>query len=100
MVPLPLFKSRSFSGANLVTLFLYAALGIFFFLFPMNLIQVQRYSPTATGAAALPLILLMFFLSRWSGGLVTRYGPRVPLIVGPIIAAIGFVLFAVPNNNG
>jgi len=97
MVPLTLFESRSFSGANLLTLFLYAALGIFFFLFPMNLIQVQGYSPTATGAAALPLILLMFFLSRWSGGLITRYGPRGPLIAGPLIAATGFALFAVPG---
>jgi EmrB/QacA subfamily drug resistance transporter len=97
MVPLSLFKSRSFSAANLLTLFLYAALGIFFFLYPMNLIQVQGYSPTQTGAAALPLILLMFFLSRWSGGLVTHYGPRIPLLVGPLIAATGFVLFAVPG---
>ena len=97
MVPLALFESRSFSGANLLTLFLYAALGIFFFFFPMNLIQVQGYSTTATGAAALPLILLMFFLSRWSGGLVTRYGPKAPLIIGPVIAATGFVLFAVPG---
>jgi EmrB/QacA subfamily drug resistance transporter len=96
MIPLTLFKSHSFRGANLLTLFLYAALGIFFFLFPMNLIQVQGYSTTATGAAALPLILLMFFLSRWSGGLVARYGPRAPLIAGPLIAATGFVLFAVP----
>src|SRR6201987_4927343 len=100
MVPLPLFKSRSFSGANLVTLFLYSALGIFFFLFPMNLIQVQRYSPTATGAAAMPTILLMFFLSRWSGGLVNRFGDKRPLIVGPLIAAAGFLLFAVPSVGG
>src|ERR1700723_7746 len=62
MVPLALFASRGFSGANLLTLFLYAALGIFFFLFPMDLIQVQGYSTTATGAAALPLILLLFVL--------------------------------------
>jgi EmrB/QacA subfamily drug resistance transporter len=97
MVPPALFRSRPFSGANLLTLFLYAALGIFFFLFPMNMIQAQGYSTTATGAAALPLILLMFFLSRWSGGLVTRYGPRAPLVIGPLIAATGFVLFAVPG---
>jgi EmrB/QacA subfamily drug resistance transporter len=99
MVPPALFRSRPFSGANLLTLFLYAALGIFFFLFPMNMIQAQGYSTTATGAAALPLILLMFFLSRWSGGLVTRYGPRAPLVIGPLIAATGFVLFAVPGGG-
>jgi EmrB/QacA subfamily drug resistance transporter len=99
-LPLALFKSRSFSGANLLTLFLYAAVGAFFFSFPLNLIQVQGYSTTATGAAILPLILLMFFLSRWSGGLVVRYGSRAPLIVGPLIVALGFALFAAPSIEG
>jgi EmrB/QacA subfamily drug resistance transporter len=99
MVPLAVFASPSFSGANLLTLFLYGAIGIFFFLFPLNLIQVQKYSATATGAAVLPMILLMFFLSRWSGGLVARYGPRPPLIIGPLIVALGFLLFAIPATR-
>jgi EmrB/QacA subfamily drug resistance transporter len=97
MVPLTLFRSQRFSGANLLTFLLYAAIGIFFFLFPLNLIQVQGYSPTAAGIAILPLILLMFLLSRWAGGLVARYGSRGPLMVGPLIAAIGFALFSVPT---
>jgi predicted MFS family arabinose efflux permease len=99
MVPLELFKAPSFRAANLLTLFLYAGTGIFFFLFPLNLIQVQKFSPTATGAAALPMILLIFSLSRWSGGLVARYGARLPLTIGPLIAAVGFLLCMVPSVN-
>jgi MFS family permease len=97
MIPLTLFESRSFTGANFLTLFLYSAIGIFFFLLPLNLIQVQGYSATAAGAAVLPLILLMFVLSRWSGGLIARCGARDPLIVGPLLVTLGFALFAVSS---
>ncbi len=97
MVPLQLFRSSKFSGANLLTLLLYAAIGIFFFLFPLNLIQVQQYSPTVAGIAVLPFILLMFLLSRWAGGLVARYGAKRPTDSWPSHRAIGFTLFAVPS---
>jgi MFS family permease len=100
MLPLGLFRSRNFSGANLFTFFLYAALSGLLFFLPLDLIQVQGYSPTQAGAALLPFILLMFVLSSWSGGLSDRFGARLPLIVGPLIVAAGFALFAKPGIGG
>jgi EmrB/QacA subfamily drug resistance transporter len=100
MLPLHLFRSRAFALTNLLTLLLYAALGITLFIVPMDLIQVEHYSATAAGAAFLPFSMIMFTLSRWSGGLVAQTGSRLPLTVGPIIAAIGLGLYARPAVGG
>jgi MFS family permease len=100
LVPLSLFRSLSFSGANLLTFLLYAAFGGITFLLPFNLIQVQGYPPIAAGAVLIPYFLLMFLLSRWAERLADRFGARLPLVVGPLISAIGLALFAVPSIGG
>jgi hypothetical protein len=99
MVSFRPFLSRNFTGANLLTLFLYAALGGLMFFFPMDLIQVQHYTATEAGAAFLPFVLIMFGLSRWAGGLVARFGSRIPLTVGPLVAACGLAYFAWAPEN-
>ena len=100
MLPLGLFRSPLFTGANLLTLLLYFALGGMFFFLPFDLIHVQGYSATLAGAAFLPFTLIMGTLSRWSGGLIDRTGAKLPLIVGPVIAAAGFALLALPGMGG
>jgi hypothetical protein len=100
MVPLTLFRSRTFAGTNLLTLLLYAGLGGCLFFVPFDLIQVQGYSPTAAGAAWLPFIVLVAAMSRWAGGLGARLGARLLLVGGPLVAAGGFALLAVPEVGG
>jgi EmrB/QacA subfamily drug resistance transporter len=100
MVPLTLFRARAFGGANLLTLFLYTALGGAFFFLPFDLIQARHYPAAAAGATFLPFTLIIGLLSRWSGGLIDRFGARRPLIIGPLIAAVGFALFARPGLGG
>jgi len=100
MMPLGIFRSRTFSGANILTFLLYGALGGVFFFVPFNLQQVQGYSPFQAGAALVPFALIVFALSRWAGGLITRFGAKLPLIIGPSLVGIGFLLYARPTIGG
>lgn len=94
MMPLKLFNSMTFSGANLLTLFVYAALGGSMFFLPLNLVQKQEYSELHAGIAMLPMIILIAGISPFSGRLSDRIGPRIPLIIGPLITSSGFFLFS------
>ncbi|WP_394792361.1 DHA2 family efflux MFS transporter permease subunit [Rhodoferax sp.] len=97
MLPLRLFQNSNFAGANLLTVFLYGALGGALYFLPLNLVQVQGLGATAAGAALLPMIGILFLLSRWAGTLADTYGPKRPLVIGPCIAATGFAWFAIAS---
>ncbi len=94
MMPLKLFKSSTFSGGNLLTLFVYAALGGAMFFLPLNLIQIQGYSELYAGLAMLPIIILIAGISPLIGKFADRKGVRTPLIIGPIITSAGFYAFS------
>ena len=103
MMPPALFRSRNFTGINLLTLLLYGALDGALFFLPFLLIQARGYSATAAGALYLPFTVIMAFLSRWSGGLADRYagrrfGMRGPLIAGPLVVGAGFALLGLVGN--
>ena len=99
MLPLTLFRSRDFSGANLMTFFLYTALGGSLFFVPLNLIQVQGYSATAAGAASIPFILILFLLSRWAGGLVQKHGAKLPLVSRPDHCGFRVCIVYIPRHR-
>jgi EmrB/QacA subfamily drug resistance transporter len=92
MMPVILFASRDFIGLSLLTLFLYGALGAVFVLVPYLMINAAHYSATAAGAALLPLPLVLTVLSPLMGSLAGRTGSRLPLTIGPLVVAIGFLM--------
>ncbi|WP_322093115.1 MFS transporter [Paraburkholderia bannensis] len=100
MMPLDVFRSRDFTAANLVTLLLYFGLGGAFFFLPFTLIRAHGYSATEAGAALLPVPVAIGLLSRFTGGLTTRFGSRALLTAGPGVAGLGFALLALPLVRG
>ena len=94
MMPLNLFRSRTFTGANTLTLLLYGAVNSVLFFLPLSLIQVQRYSAAAVGFALLPMTVFMVVLSFVMSRVIDRFGPRLPLIFGPLLISLSFVMLA------
>jgi EmrB/QacA subfamily drug resistance transporter len=94
LLPLELFRSRQFTGANLTTLAVYAALGGALFLLALQLQQSLHYSALTAGLATLPTTVVMLMGSPWAGALAERTGPRLPMTLGPLIAAAGLALMA------
>jgi predicted MFS family arabinose efflux permease len=99
MMPLSLFRNRSFAGVNIITVILYAGLSGSLVLLPFMMIKVHHYSATTAGASLLPFSIIMGLGSRWAGGLSGKIGPRIPLIAGPLITGLGFIVLAASGNN-
>jgi len=101
MMPFAIFRSRQFTGANLTTFAVYAALSGTFFLLILQLQVVMHYSALAAGTALMPVTILMLIFSSRAGALAQRIGPRVPMTIGPLIAAAGLLAFTriVPGSS-
>jgi EmrB/QacA subfamily drug resistance transporter len=101
MMPLQLFANSTFSGANLLTFFLYAGLGSGMLFLSLNLVQAQGYSQLQSGLTFLPFTVLMITIARYAGGLADKFGPRLLLIIGPATAGAGLLILSfVKQTNG
>jgi len=99
MLPLGLFRRRNFSAGNIETFAMYAGLAIVFFFLILFLQQIGGYTPLDSGFATLPVTFVMFFLSRRFGALADRFGPRLFMGAGPLVAAAGLLLFQVVGTR-
>ncbi len=95
MVPFEIFRSRQFSGTNVVTFVVYGGLGVATFLVVVYLQERLGYSPLTAGAALLPITILMLVFSARSGALAQKIGPRLQMTLGPMVAGVGIALFSV-----
>jgi EmrB/QacA subfamily drug resistance transporter len=97
MVPISLFRSRAFGGANLVTLLFYMALTGSLYLLPFLMMQVHGYSAFVAGSVFLPFVAMAFLMGRLSGRIYARFGARMPLVVASLAVAVGLLLFSLPS---
>ncbi|MDQ2862516.1 MAG: MFS transporter [Bacteroidota bacterium] len=100
MMPLHLFRNKIFAGANLLTFFLYAALAGAMLFLTLNMVQIQGYSQLQAGMTLLPFTILLILISRWSGRLVDKYGPRWFLILGPLTVTVGLLSLSFVKETG
>ncbi len=100
MMPLSLWASAQFSGANVATFAVYGAMGGALFLLPIELIQVSGYTALQAGVSLLPVTFIMLALSAQSGALAVRIGSRLQMTVGPLIVAAGLALFVRVGPSG
>ena len=94
MMPLALFGSSTFVGLTLLTLLLYGALGALTVLVPYLLIKAHGYTGTQAGSALVPFAIILTIASPLMGRLAARIGPRLPLTIGPLVVAAGFLVVA------
>ena len=97
MVPPSLFRSRTFDGANLVTLLFYMALTGSLYFLPFLMMQVHGYSALVAGSVFLPFVAMAFLIGRLSGRISARFGTKIPLVVASLAVLVGLLLFAVPG---
>lgn len=99
MMPLRLFANRTFTGVNLLTFFLYAGLGAAMLFLSLDLVQAQGYSQLQSGLSFLPFTILMISIARYAGSLADKYGPRLLLIIGPLVAGAGFLILSLVQQT-
>lgn len=101
MMPLQLFSNATFSGANLLTFFLYAGLGAGMLFLSLDMVQAQGYSQLKSGLTFLPFTVLMVTLARFAGTLADKHGPKWLLVIGPATAGLGLLILSfVRETNG
>lgn len=99
MMPLALFNNMTFSGANLLTFFLYAGLGAAMLFLSLNMVQAQGYTQLQSGLTFLPFTILMITIARFAGSLADKYGPRLFLIFGPATAGAGMLILSLVKQT-